>query len=583
MGLSKIAGIAAPMFLWSSIASAELVTDGNEFQVNSYTIGQQGGASLAPAPAGGFVAAWTALGGQDGYGNGIFGQRFASGAVRLGSEFQINSYTLDGQGSAAIASDAQGRFVVAWDSYEQDGAPYQGVFAQRFDSDGQPSGSEFQVNSYTLGSQYAPAVAATQAGSFVVAWESYDEVAGQDGSYGGIFAQRYDSGGSPVGSEFLVNTYTEENQFTPAVEFDAGGGFLILWAGSGPEGLRIRARLYDSAGQPAGPQFDANDPTTASLRDPAVARLAGGDFLAAWSHDPASFEEDIHARRFDSGGTALGTEFLVNTFTSGRQVSASVAATSDGGFAVAWQSGGEDGSGLAVMSRLYGAAGDAKGEPTRMNITTMGDQGSPTLIETSPGRMLGAWTGDQQDGSFQGIFAVRLAPFGTVLSGKKLLIKNPAGGPSKNKLVFLSKDTTVAAPSGTAEDPRCAPFGSGTPTAGATLRLVGLGGDVSIDLPCIGWTVNASGSEYSYRDASGNTCKSVKLKNGNQLKAVCKGAQVAYALGAAEGDVSLSLTMGEALHYCATFGTSTLADVRKDGSNGRTYKALDALAPVSCP
>ena len=40
---------------------------------------------------------------------------------------------------------------------------------------------------------------------------------------------------------------------------------------------------------------------------------------------------------------------------------------------------------------------------------------------------------------------------------------------------------------------------------------------------------------------------------------------------------------GEDLQYCATFGTSTLVDAKKDRSNGRTYKAFDALAPVSCP
>jgi hypothetical protein len=204
------------------------------------------------------------------------------------------------------------------------------------------------------------------------------------------------------------------------------------------------------------------------------------------------------------------------------------------------------------------------------------------LIETSPGELVALWTSDQQDGSFQGIFGRRLATFGDPVSGKKLLIKNPGAGPTKNKLVFLSKDTAVAAPSGIEGDPRCAPLGSGTPVAGATLRVSGLGGDFTINLPCVGWTANSSKTKYSYRDAGGTTCKTVKLQDGRQLKAVCKGSQIAYTLGAPQGDVNVALTMGGVLQYCATFGPSTLADIKSDGSNGRTYKALDAAAPALC-
>ena len=47
--------------------------------------------------------------------------------------------------------------------------------------------SEFQVNSYTANQQYRPAVALEPSGDFVVAWESF----GQDGSEGGVFAQRF--------------------------------------------------------------------------------------------------------------------------------------------------------------------------------------------------------------------------------------------------------------------------------------------------------------------------------------------------------------------------------------------------------
>src|SRR5262249_45223564 len=52
----------------------------------------------------------------------------------------------------------------------------------------------FRVNSFTTDAQRVPSVAMDAAGEFVVAWESF----GQDGESYGIYAQRYNLGASPV-------------------------------------------------------------------------------------------------------------------------------------------------------------------------------------------------------------------------------------------------------------------------------------------------------------------------------------------------------------------------------------------------
>jgi hypothetical protein len=71
-----------------------------------------------------------------------------------------------------------------------------------------PAGPEFRVNTHTTNSQARPAVAVTGAGGFVVVWESNL----QDGSGYGVFAQLYDTAGNPSGSEFRVNSYTTGSQ-----------------------------------------------------------------------------------------------------------------------------------------------------------------------------------------------------------------------------------------------------------------------------------------------------------------------------------------------------------------------------------
>jgi hypothetical protein len=84
-----------------------------------------------------------------------------------------------------VDADSDGNFVVVWGS-PQDGAGG-GVFGQRYDSSGSPLGAEFRVNSYTTSEQQDPAVGADPSGNFVVVWNSY----GQDGSSYGVFGQRY--------------------------------------------------------------------------------------------------------------------------------------------------------------------------------------------------------------------------------------------------------------------------------------------------------------------------------------------------------------------------------------------------------
>src|SRR5689334_21844263 len=79
-----------------------------------------------------------------------------------------------------------------------------------------PAGAEFRANAFTTDTQFVPRLAADADGDFVVVWESNT----QDGSSNGVYAQRYSSSGSPLGGEFSVNTYTTSAQSNPAVAMD---------------------------------------------------------------------------------------------------------------------------------------------------------------------------------------------------------------------------------------------------------------------------------------------------------------------------------------------------------------------------
>jgi hypothetical protein len=168
------------------------VPKGAEFRVNTYTTGYQKSPSVASDASGNFVVVWNSDR-QDGSNNGVFGQRYASSGAPAGAEFQVNTFTSNAQGFPRVASDAAGNFVVVWNSDTQDGSN-DGVFAQRYTSSGGALGAESRVNSHTTVSQTNPSVASDSSGNFVVVWQSSN----QDGSFTGVFGQRYGKIFEPV-------------------------------------------------------------------------------------------------------------------------------------------------------------------------------------------------------------------------------------------------------------------------------------------------------------------------------------------------------------------------------------------------
>ena len=121
---------------------------------------------------------------QDGSLDGVFARRFSSTGTALAVEFQVNTYTPNRQKTSRVAHLADDTFVIAWQSEHQDGSGY-GVRARRFTSTGVGLSPEFQVNSYTLDGQRFPMLNAGAGTRFVVVWDS-----GQDGSSSSVHGQR---------------------------------------------------------------------------------------------------------------------------------------------------------------------------------------------------------------------------------------------------------------------------------------------------------------------------------------------------------------------------------------------------------
>lgn len=200
-------------------------------------------------------------------------------AQLLGPEFQVNSYTTGSQASGKVAADRTGKFVVVWQSVGQDGDG-SGVFGQRFAADDLPLGEEFQVNQYTTEQEHGPVVATDGGGSFVVTWSNYPS------RQKIVSARRYDAAGLPLGDEFQVNSYTTlRTSRAVDVAADEAGNFVVIWyyeADFGGVGLIVNGgygQRFDAAGQSVGDVFGVGDGSINLFGG--LSSNVGGDSVAA--------------------------------------------------------------------------------------------------------------------------------------------------------------------------------------------------------------------------------------------------------------------------------------------------------------
>ncbi|MCO6187036.1 tandem-95 repeat protein, partial [Rhizobium sp. L1K21] len=379
-----------------------------EFLANTETNGAQNQPAIVSLANGGFVVTWQSADGvDDTSGTSIKAQMYDANGNAVGEEFLVNTKTRDYQITPSITALADGGFVITWSS--NDGAHdisnsagdwfQYGIKAQIYDANGDPVGSEFLVNTRTYDVQYTPTIAALSDGGFVITWRSSDAV--DDQSHRSVKAQIYDANGNTVGSEFLVNSNTYLDQGKPSITALSDGGFVITWYSSDgvddTSGTGIKAQIYDANGDTVGSEFLVNSETSGDQSTSKVTALSDGGFVITWHSSDGVDDKSgtsIKAQIYDANGDAIGSEFLVNSETDGDQSFPSITALSNGGFIITWQSrdGVDDTSGYGIKAQIYDASGNAVGDEFLVNIETSGDQTNPTVTALSDGGFAITWT-----------------------------------------------------------------------------------------------------------------------------------------------------------------------------------------------
>ena len=210
--------------------------------------------------------------------------RVVSSSGTVGAQFDIDNQT-DNRDMSEVATLANGNFVVTYVDEVSGSGTDTGVSYAVFSSAGaQVVAPAIVPGGDGVGLETDPDVAALRNGGFVVVWTDPD-LGTND-----IRASILNSNGTPILSDFLINTTTAGDQNEASVVALADRGFLVTWEDDNAN--LVRAQRFDATGNKIGTEFTVKDgtspvdsPEAALLHDGGRIAYAVGDFATAVDSD----------------------------------------------------------------------------------------------------------------------------------------------------------------------------------------------------------------------------------------------------------------------------------------------------------
>ncbi|HEC79157.1 MAG TPA: T9SS type A sorting domain-containing protein [candidate division WOR-3 bacterium] len=370
---------------------------GTSFKVNDDAgSNYQGCPRIAMDGEGNFVVTWSDHRSGD---LDIYAQRYDAAGNPQGPNFKVNddvgSFAQD-YSAVAIASTKD--FVIVWGDRRNGNFD---IYAQRYDSSGNPQGPNFKVNDAGPRNEWYCSVAMDSMGNFFIVWQDERDVPNLPNIYG----QYYDAAGNPLGPNFLVNDELDLYvQFVPSVAMDEGGNSVVVWQDG--RGYDIYGQRYNPLGTPIGSNFRVNYDDVGSYyqKEPAIAMNSQGNFVAVWTDSRSG--EDIYGQLFDATGEPIGSNFRVNNDITESHWYPSVAMDDAGNFLVAWTYGPSE-----ILGQRYDAAGNPQGPNFLVNDVTTSFQAAPSVAMNGTGNSVIVWV-DNRNGPAN-IYAQRYDPSGT--------------------------------------------------------------------------------------------------------------------------------------------------------------------------
>jgi len=372
---------------------------------------------IAADSSGNFVAVWQ-------NGSAIEGQRFTAAGATNGAKFTISSSGTPA--NAQVAMNASGAFVVVWNDASNN------LYFQRYNSAGAAQGSATTVVATAQtsgnGAFFTPpywvqttsgthaTVGINTAGDFVVAyrlnttridyWDpTHTSPTGTTAVSDAIDFKAYTSTGAAQGTNGSGTVSTAVlTGAAPAIAMNASGDFVVSWSDSSNN---VSARLYNAARAAVTAGGDVTGGTGGSQSSVGISD--SGSYVVAYNKAGL-----INYRLYSATGTATSVVTQANlnppgTTPTASRANPSVAMTTTGEFAIAWENTGQDGSGTGVYLRQFTSAGVAVRSDIQVATSTSGAQQNVSLAYKGT-QVTALWNGNGTQTSqvdAQGVFFQR--------------------------------------------------------------------------------------------------------------------------------------------------------------------------------
>ncbi|MGB9721434.1 MAG: hypothetical protein ACPL28_08165 [bacterium] len=291
-----------------------------------------------------------------------YGRRYDSQGNPYGDEFRINTYANADNATIGINSNV---YVIVWARTQVD-SNHQ-IYGQRFDLNGNPIGTNYQISLSSGTNELSfPRITTLSNNYFVVIWK--EKISTIDKIYGRIL----DPMGMPTGIQF--NPYFDSSGYNTgwSVVDEGNGKFIVPILCSTQDSIVIAIQEFDYNGNPV------SEPITINESQPSYNCVCGTKgidrYLFIWQQ-----QSKIIGQFLDNNLQKIGINFVITDDTVSFKNYCSLVSSDDGKFFVIWDEERNDNPDL--YGQFFDSMGNKIGNNFRVdNDTTNGEQGNPNAF-----------------------------------------------------------------------------------------------------------------------------------------------------------------------------------------------------------
>ena len=358
---------------------------GEEYDLVPNLVGDQISSQSAISSGGGYLV-WQDNA-TDEYGYGVSAVKMDTNSNPVGSPFKVNTQIIGDQEKPQVVVSEDGSALFAW---EGGATGFRRVKYRFLNNSGQFEKEEQFATSHNSGEQTDPSLTRLINGNIVMSWTDFLE----DGEMKGISAKILDKNGETLINSFRLNQFIKGNQYGSKLKALPNGGLVSVWISDqqqSNESIDVVARVYDSLGRPITNEIIINNKGICA--DPVVS-VTNKTIMIAWEQLNLKNSEtrwDIHYKKYDLNLKSASDQVIANTTHYGDQFNPKIEGTSNGAIIV-WNSLGQDGSRETVMGRFLDQSGLFQGEEFQVNTKGISLQINPNITSIESNTWLVTWS-----------------------------------------------------------------------------------------------------------------------------------------------------------------------------------------------